>query len=480
MQPNLAQVKKKLEECEQSHLLKFWEDLDSKDQDEFLKELNEIPLKNINSIYKKAVKTLNNDVKQLNKCIAPIPRDQIQVAKDVTEKLLEKYLEPAYEAISKNKVAVILLAGGQGTRLGVRYPKGMFSVGLPSEKTLFQLQAERIRRVLELANSKKGRIGNICWYIMTSESTDLQTQQYLEEHNFFELKRENIVIFQQGVLPCFDNFGKIILSSKRSIAMAPDGNGGIYRALQKNGILDDMDRRGIEYVHVYGVDNILVKVADPAFLGYCISKKADCGAKVIKKADPAEPVGVICKVDGKIKVVEYSEIDSKLASLRDENGDLLYSAGSICNHFFTTQFLKKIAKNHEEEIPLHVAKKKIVQYNGTFIHPQSPNGIKIEKFIFDVFQFSENFATWEVEVNREFSPLKNAEGKDSPATARRDLLNLHKMFIEKAGAKCESDVEISPLLSYSGENLDKFRGKIFKSRTVIGPSGDIINGDFGI
>lgn len=200
---------------------------------------------------------------------------------------------------------------------------------------------------------------------------------------------------------------------------------------------------------------------------------ADCGNKVVKKTNPTEAVGVVCKVDGRFQVVEYSEITEATANLRDSEGNLLFRAGNICNHFFTTDFLHKVSENHEKELKLHVAKKKIpfVNETGEKIQPTSPNGIKIEKFIFDVFQFSENFVTWEVPRHTDFSPLKNCESvsKDCPSTVRKDLLNLHKSYIEEAGGKvlCE-EVEISPLVSYAGENLiSKVQGQEFDKRTVL-------------
>ncbi|KAJ8985968.1 hypothetical protein NQ317_010726 [Molorchus minor] len=206
---------------------------------------------------------------------------------------------------------------------------------------------------------------------------------------------------------------------------------------------------------------------------YCVTKNADCGAKVINKGSPREQVGIVCQVDGHFQVVEYSEVTDTTANLRDSEGNLVFSAGSICNHFFATDFLKAVCKNYEAELRLHVAKKTIpyVDANGERVKPNEPNGIKIEKFIFDVFPFSQNFVTWEVQKHTEFSPLKNFEGvkKDCPSTARRDLFGLHKIYIEEAGGKVICDeVEISPLLSYAGENLtDTVSGKVYDNRTVL-------------
>ena len=280
-----------------------------------------------------------------------------------------------------------MLAGGQGTRLGVSYPKGMYNVGLPSNKTLFQIQIERLKR-LQLLASSSDKKAKIQWFIMTSGPTRKTTLDYFEKNSYFGLDKNQITFFDQGTLPCFTFDGKIILSSKCEISRSPDGNGGLYDSLKANGIIAKLKQLKIDYIHAYCVDNILVKLADPVFMGYCIERRADAGVKSVEKASAYEAVGVFCKVNGKYKVVEYSEISKELAEKRDQNDKLMFGCGNICNHFFTTDFLSKVVN---ERLPHHVAKKKIsyIDSNGNLIKAIKPNGIKLEKFIFDVLPYSE-------------------------------------------------------------------------------------------
>ncbi|XP_045481643.1 UDP-N-acetylhexosamine pyrophosphorylase [Harmonia axyridis] len=467
-----TKIQSMLEECGQSHLLNFFNELSEAEQQQLLNQISSVNFHEANELFGKAMKSLDGDLQEIDSLMEPVPESQFE-AEDTCDPIkLENYRNKGLEEISKGNIGVLLMAGGQGTRLGVTYPKGMYSVGLPSGKTLFQIQAERIRRLQTLAERRTGIAGCIPWYIMTSGRTHEETRHFLEKNDYFGLDKDNVVLFEQGLLPCFNYDGKIILDQMNVISMAPDGNGGIYKALHQNGILEDMNRRGVKYVHAHSVDNILVKVADPVFVGYCLEKGADCGAKVVKKASPTEAVGVVCKVAGHYQVVEYSEVSEETAKKTNDKGELLFNAGNICNHFFTVDFLAEVARKHDRFMKVHVAKKKIpyVDEHGVRYSPKSPNGIKIEKFVFDVFQFTDNFVTWEVPRYTEFSALKNPDevARDCPSTARRDILNLHKVLVERAGGVVDGEIEISPLLSYSGEDLEsKVKGKVFDSYMTV-------------
>ena len=309
---------------------------------------------------------------------------------------------------------------------------------------------------------------------MTSGPTRVATESFFKNHDYFGLDQDQVIFFEQGVLPAFTPQGKIILETKNIISVAPDGNGGIYAALRSQWILDDLKKRNITFVHVYCVDNCLVKIADPVFIGFCVEKNVECGAKVVPKRTPDESVGIICLKNGKYSAVEYSEIDKDSAYARKPDGSLVYNTGNIANHFFTLDFLNRI-QDFESELEYHVANKKIKHVDlssGEIITPTSSNGIKLELFIFDVFPFAKSMAVLEVDRSEEFSPLKNASGADSSETSRADIMAQHVRFVGRANGlvnqKDDSIVfEISPLVTYGGEGLNCLSGVTIDSPCYI-------------
>ncbi|GJJ09298.1 hypothetical protein Clacol_003520 [Clathrus columnatus] len=490
----------------QGHVFTYWQTLSPSERNSLLSQLSSIDVERVNTIYKRAIESEKNAGAQAD--IEPLPKDKVEsivVRKDPSVgSKTQEWRSTGLKAIASNRVAVLLMAGGQGTRLGSSAPKGCYDIGLPSHKSLFQYQAERIKRLQTVAAQAEGKKPDqvvVPWYVMTSGPTRPETQDFFEKNAYFGLDKANVVFFEQGTLPCLTLDGKIMLETVSRVAVAPDGNGGLYAALRqplspsdpKRTVLTDLRSRKIEYIHAYCVDNCLVKVADPVFIGYNIHTGAECAAKVVPKSTPTESVGVIALKNGKYSVVEYSEISKEQAERRDsQTGDLTFRAANIANHFYTTSFLERV-ESFEDEMPFHIARKKIpyvptpnISPNFSIstspessasstppqtVKPSTPNGLKLELFVFDVFPFARKFSVLEVSRSDEFSPLKNAPGTgaDDPETSRRDLLKVQRGWLEDAGASFQGnpDIEVSPLVSYSGEGLERSKGVVLKRNGIL-------------
>lgn len=442
------------QEANQNHVFDNLDTLSEAAREIFLKQLDSIKVENLSGLLAAAFAdqqiqdSEDDDITPFSKHVGrTTDKDESIVA-----------FEKGIETIGRGEVAALVLAGGQGTRLGFAGPKGMYDIGLPSCHTLFQLLAERLKKLKEIAVCK-----SLPFYIMTSPINHEVTTAFFKENDYFGLPENDVLFFQQGMLPCMTNEGKIILESAGQVAMAPDGNGGIYPSLEYSGMIDDMTSRGTKYIHVFSIDNALTKIADPIFIGHCVSNEADCGNKVVWKAGPHEKVGVLAEKVGKPCIVEYSEITTEMAELTDVNGRLVFGAGNICNHFYTLEFLQ------EKVIPnlgnlYHIAKKKIPYYEKTSqrtVKPETSNGIKLESFIFDIFPLSERMAVLDSVRDQEFAPVKNAPGfpSDSPDTARSYLSKQAQRWVTEAGGKLTGDLDslccILPMTSYGGEGLEE-------------------------
>lgn len=484
---DLKALREKYEKAEQDHVFTFYEQLDTEGRAALYDQLQGIDPHRINVLADKAINPPKANEEKKEPLIEPLPKAATASLLDLAPEEVEKWYKAGLGLVAQNKVAVVLLAGGQGTRLGSSAPKGCFDISLPSKKSLFQLQAERIWKVQDLARKYSGpdQIAAVPWYVMTSGPTRVSTQRFFEEHDYFGLPKENVMIFEQGVLPCISNEGKILMETKSKVAVAPDGNGGIYRALITSDVRTDMRKRGIEHVHAYCVDNCLTKVADPTFIGFAASKRVDIATKVVRKRKANEPVGLIIQKDGKPDVIEYSEIDKEMAEEKEgHNEDILkFRAANIVQHYYSFEFLDTI-QEWAHKLPHHVAKKKIPYMDtekGETVKPEKPNGIKLEQFIFDVFPFvaMDKFACMEVDRKEEFSPLKNAAGtgEDDADTSKRDIMGQGARWLKNIGAIVvsendpEAGVEVSPLISYGGEGLEYLKGREIKSPAVIEKQG---------
>jgi UDP-N-acetylglucosamine/UDP-N-acetylgalactosamine diphosphorylase len=455
----LKELRAKYEKAGQEQVFAFYDKLSVAEKAAIFGQLSDFDVDYINQIFDKAVNPPKTESAEAK--LEPLPGNATSSVLDSKAEDLDKWYNSGLDLIAENKVAVVLMAGGQGTRLGSSAPKGCYDIGLPSQKSLFQLQGERIAKVEQLAKKKHGKESvTVPWYVMTSGPTRGPTEKFFQENNYFGLKKENVFIFEQGVLPCISNEGKILLESKSKVAVAPDGNGGLYQALIKSGAVADMGKRGVQHIHAYCVDNCLVKVADPAFIGFSASKRVDIATKVVRKRNAKESVGLILQKNGKPDVVEYSEISSEDAEAKDpKDSELLkFRAANIVNHYYSYSFLESIPE-WVQKLPHHVARKKIPYVDtekGETIKPTKPNGIKLEQFVFDCFPFLslDKFACMEVKREDEFSPLKNAPGtgEDDPETSKKDIMTQGKKWVEAARAVVVSEgdegVEVSPLISY--------------------------------
>lgn len=305
------------------------------------------------------------------------------------------------ELIAGGRTAAVTMAGGQGTRLGYSGPKGCFDIGVGM--SLFELQA---RRIAALSPA-------LPWYIMTSEENHGATEAFFAEHAFFGLK--NVSFFTQGMLPSVTPDGIPLLSGPDTLALSPDGNGGVFAALLEKGVLDDMRARGVEFVFFCGIDNALARVCDPLFLGFAKASGLEGASKSVLKTDPEEKAGAFCLRNGKPGIIEYSELPPELRYARDASGALCYGDANIVAHIITLSALRRICG---QGLPLHAAYKKVPYFDGSGkVEPASPNACKLEAFIFDAFSRLDGMAVMRVEREREFAPVKNLTGADSPETA---------------------------------------------------------------
>ncbi len=326
----------------------------------------------------------------------------------------EGFKEVGLDAIRKCKVGAILLAGGQGTRLGFDKAKGMYNIGVNKELYIF----EQLIRNLQKVTDEAGEF--VPLYIMTSDKNDAETRGFFEEHNYFGYNKDFVKFFVQEMVPAVDFDGNVLMEATDSLAMSPNGNGGWFTSLVKAGLGADLLEKDIEWLNIFGVDNVLQQIADPVFVGATIQSGCVSGAKVVRKCDPYERVGALCLEDGKPSIVEYYELTPEMAEATNEAGSLLYGFGVILNYIFSVEKLFDIV---EKQLPLHIVEKKVpyLDENGNLVKPEAPNAYKFETLILDMVFMMDNCLSFEVEREKEFAPVKNATGVDSVESARELL-----------------------------------------------------------
>ena len=339
--------------------------------------------------------------------------------------------------LAEGRLGVVLVAGGQGSRLGFPHPKGCFPIGPVSGRTLFEIKAQKIRGLARRTRR------TVPWYIMTSDATDAETRETFRAHDSFGLDPDDVSIFQQEMVPAFDFDGRLILERPDRVFENPNGHGGALTALQSSGALDDMERRGIDTVFYYQVDNPLVRIGDPVFLGYHEEAEAEISCKVVAKQDPMEKLGIVALIDGHAGIVEYTELADTERYARDDQGRLVFREGNIAVHLFNTDFVRRIASDAFTLLPFHLSAKAIpfVDASGQTRAAEEPNGYKLERFVFDALAAARKVCVVETTASEEFSPIKNAEGVDSAQTCRRDLIAQYTRWLEADGIEIPAGVE---------------------------------------
>lgn len=390
----------KVKKYNQEHLLKYKDELSDDEFSELIKQIDNTDFSYLDELNQ------TNKTQELN--ISPLEAltiDKINANKSTYEQV-------GINALKNGEVGVLMLAGGMGTRLGSDLPKGMYNIGKTHNLYIFECVFNNLKNVTEKLNVK------IPFFIMTSELNDEATRKFLKEKNYFGYDANFIRFFVQDMAPCVDFNGKVFLAEKNKLATSPNGNGGWFNSLLNNKdakqLLEDSK---IKYINFFGVDNVLVKMADPSFIGANILGDYECSAKVVKKQYPEEKVGVVCKVNGKPSVVEYMDFPSEMANLKDKNNEPLYNYGTILNFMFKLDVLYKIKDN---KLPLHIVTKKIsyIDDNGEHIKPEEPNGHKFEYLNVDLIQETNSCLVYEVEREKEFAPIKNKTGVDSVESAQ--------------------------------------------------------------
>jgi UDP-N-acetylglucosamine/UDP-N-acetylgalactosamine diphosphorylase len=466
---DIATLRRQWESLGQGQVFRFFDELNPAGRKKLQTQLEQFDPAHLNALADEYVK---------HKPPFELPRD-IQPAQAFPrepgpgqERLYADAQTRGEELLRGGKVAAFLVAGGQGTRLGYDGPKGEFPVTPIHRKPLFQVFAEQLR-----AYSRDfGRA--VPWYIMTSDANDAQTRTFFAQHHFFGLDSNDVFFFQQGMMPAFGTDGRLLLAETDSLALSPDGHGGSLRALQRSGALADMRGRGVEHLSYFQVDNPLVHCVDPLFLGLHDLTGSEMSSKTIPKADALEKVGNFVDAGGIVQVIEYSDLPAELARQTNADGSLRFNEGSIAIHALRASFIERVNAGGNLNLPWHRAEKKVayVDEKGNPVKPEKPNAVKLEQFVFDAIPLAKNAMVYTTDRGEEFSPVKNAEGTDSPATCRRDQIRRAARWMRFAGVEVPSrdgepdaTIEISPLYATSAGQLRQRKpvlGRIAPGATV--------------
>ena len=462
-----AELLERLEAFGQSHVLRFWDQLDPAQRESLAAQIEATDLQLIQSLARDHAATA--DWEELARRADPPPAITREQFLDPSQ--YEPAVEVGRDAITAGKVAMILTAGGQGTRLGFEHPKGMYPIGPVSHASLYQIIIEKVMRRARQFGSR------IPLYVMTSPPTHDESGRFLEAHDWFGLNRDDARLFCQGVMPAVDFEGRLLLAQPGALFQSPDGHGGMLAALTKSGCLAEMRERGIEYVFYGQVDNPLIQACDPALVGFHILNQSEMTTQVVRKQNPLQRVGNVVSIDGRVQIIEYSDLPEWAARQTQPDGSLKFWAGSIAVHIFDRPFLER-CQGQADSLPFHLARKKVpyIDEVGNSIDPSEPNAIKFERFIFDLLPRAHRAIVCEVDPADGFCAVKNAPPAESetPGHVRRAIVELHRRWLVRSGVDVPEnvDVEISPLLAVDEHDLRDIASAIapITETAYLGPS----------
>jgi UDP-N-acetylglucosamine/UDP-N-acetylgalactosamine diphosphorylase len=441
-------------------VLAWWEQLTGAERRQLLDQLQTLDLDQLHQLY--ISRDQSFDVPAPDS-IAPAP--VIRLGTDA-----QQARSCGEAALRQGEVAILLVAGGQGSRLGFEHAKGMFGIAPVTNKTLFQIHAEKVQAL-------KRRYGRpLPFLMMTSPATDAETRRFFAQHQYFGFPPDDVSFFCQGTMPALDMAtGQLLMEAPSRLFLSPNGHGGTLTALADSGLLDRMRQQGIKHVFYFQVDNPLVKVADPFFLGHHLLARAEVSSRIVPKEGPTDPLGNLVLVDGRCTIIEYSDLPPELAKQTDSHGRLRIWAGSPAIHIFDIEFLRRMAAE-KEKTPFHTARKRVpyLDRSWTLVQPEKENALKFERFIFDVLPSAERWTVVESDRREEFVPLKNGSGPDSPPLVRQGQSDLAADWLERAGVpvprrmdgSAAERLEISPLYALDAEEL---AGKVDRSLRIEGP-----------
>ena len=451
----LDTIRKTLAEAGQEHLLSHYDALSASEAAALLDQIAAMDFDELDGLIERYVR--RDPAVEISSDIVPPEIVPAKPSDPAVRAEHEQAVARGEQMLAEGKVAAFVVAGGQGTRLGYEGPKGCFKATPVRGKPLFQVFAEQILA----AGRRAGK--PVPWYVMTSPTNDVVTRAFFRQHEWFGLDEKDVFFLVQGTIPAISFNGKLLLARPGTLAVSPDGHGGSLPALRNSGALAEMAARGIELISYFQADNPLVRCVDPLFLGLHGLRGAEMSAKCLPKRDPLEKLGNFCVVDGRTTVIEYSDLPEDLARATAEDGRLRFSAGSIAIHVLSRSFVERLTADGRCELPLHRAEKTVpcLDESGQLVEPDEPNAVKLEMFVFDAMPLADRTVILETDRSEEFSPIKNAQGPDSPATSLHDQVRRAAAWLEDAGVSVPRDadgqvaaaIEISPLLAETAERL---------------------------